>query len=46
MGKARYSDDFKRDAIQQITDVDIPQRRFRGVWVSVVIRFMLGGSAI
>ncbi len=43
---SRYSDDFRSDVIQQKRIVDIPQRRFCDVWVSVVVLFMHGGSDI
>jgi len=33
MSKAKFSDDFKRDAVHQITERVIRLRRFRGVWV-------------
>jgi transposase len=32
MGNARFSDEFKRDAVRQITERGYPVRRFRSGW--------------
>ena len=37
MGKPNFSDDFKRDAVHQITVRGIPFTRFRSAWVSALI---------
>ena len=42
MGKARFSDDFKLDAIKQITERGIPSLMCLSVWVSARIRFTAG----
>ncbi len=38
MGKVSFSDDFKRDAVAQITERGIRLRRYRSGWVSASIR--------
>jgi hypothetical protein len=37
MGTSNYSDEFKRDAVHQITVRGIPCGRFPGVWESAPI---------
>lgn len=54
MGKADFSDDFKRDAVAQITERVFRLRRFRSGWASVrysanicgVHQATLGGSLL
>jgi len=38
MGKPNFSEDFKRDAVHQITVRGMPFARFRNGWASVHIR--------
>ena len=42
MGNAKFSDDFKRDAVHQIVDRGIRSRRFRNDWVSARILYTPG----
>ena len=45
MGKANFSDEFKRDAVVQITERDIRHPRFRGGAVPSRTRFTLGSGS-